>query len=561
MRKFYSLLGALIFSAGLFAQNMVTFQVDMTGQTISTNGVHVAGSFQTPAWQPGATALTQVGTTNIYAATVNIPNGVYEFKFINDNNWGAGEESIPVPCQVDLGNGNSNRWIDVRSDTTMPAIMFGGAAPAGMKALTVLVDMSLEATVDDTVSVAGSFFNPAWSPGSIAMTDLKGDSIYRTIGYMMANTTGEFKFINGTDWSLNESVPSACNMNNNRFAKIASDSIYGPVCFGQCVSCFIPDTFNITFRVDMQNVCGFTSDTVDIAGNMNGFAGGQYLTDPNNDDIYEITLRIPEGEVDYKIRFIQGGSTNWEGGNNKKVMLKSDTILQVRCFGLDAYGACVPKPNSSDIRFVVDVTNYSDPNVTLSDIYLQGDFTNPAWQGGAILMSPVTGMPGLFETTVTGICPARLNFKFLNGDPTGTKNDPNGFAEEEFPALVDSSCVEPNGIGGFNRVFIRPDDQPKTLAFVWNECTVIPGIGLDEDFASSTIEIYPNPFSHKVSISLAENEKYDISLVDVTGTVVNTQSDVSGTVVIEKGNLTPGLYLLNIKNFKGEVNISKLIVK
>ncbi len=560
MRKIYSLLGALLFSAGLFAQHNVTFQVDMTGQTVSSNGVYIAGNFQSSPWSKGGTKLTQIGSTNIYEATVNIAAGIYEFKYLNDSAW-SGVESVPAVAQVGLGSGNDNRWVDVRSDTTLPAIMFGGAAPAGMKALTLMVDMSLESVVDDTISVAGSFFTPAWSPGSIAMTDLTGDSIYRTIAYMAANTTGEFKFINGTDWSLNESVPSACNMNNNRFAKIANDSIYGPVCFGQCVSCFIPDTFNITFRVDMQNVCGFTSDSVDIAGNMNGFAGGQYLTDANNDDVYEITMRIPEGEVDYKIRYIQGGSTNWEGGNNKKVTLQSDTVLDIRCFGQDTYGACVPKPNPSDIRFVVDVTNYSDPNVTLSDIYLEGDFTTPGWQGGAILMSPVAGKPGLYETTVTGICPARLNFKFLNGDPTGAANDPNGYKEEDFVGLMDSSCVEPSGVGGFNRVYVRPDDQPKTLAFVWNECTVIPGIGLDENFANSSIEIYPNPFSHQVSVSLDANEKYDISLVDVTGTSVNTRSGVSGTVVIEKGNLTPGLYLLNIKNQKGEINISKLIVK
>ena len=43
----------------------------------------------------------------IYSLTVDIPAGQYEYKFINDNNWGSGEEAIPLISQK--GGGNSNR--------------------------------------------------------------------------------------------------------------------------------------------------------------------------------------------------------------------------------------------------------------------------------------------------------------------------------------------------------------------------------------------------------------------------------------------------------------------
>ena len=39
----------------------VTFSVDMTGRTVSPNGVHLAGSFQ--GWNAGASPMTRVGTT------------------------------------------------------------------------------------------------------------------------------------------------------------------------------------------------------------------------------------------------------------------------------------------------------------------------------------------------------------------------------------------------------------------------------------------------------------------------------------------------------------------
>ena len=80
---------AMLLSGGFaWSQNRnVTFQVDMTGQTVSANGVHIAGDFQSAAgapgnWDPAATALTQVGTTNIYEVQVSIPDGIYQFKFI-----------------------------------------------------------------------------------------------------------------------------------------------------------------------------------------------------------------------------------------------------------------------------------------------------------------------------------------------------------------------------------------------------------------------------------------------------------------------------------------------
>ena len=56
---------------GAFAQTRkVKFRVDMTGQTVSSNGVHVAGGFL--GWSPSTTALTQEGTSNIYSVVATV---------------------------------------------------------------------------------------------------------------------------------------------------------------------------------------------------------------------------------------------------------------------------------------------------------------------------------------------------------------------------------------------------------------------------------------------------------------------------------------------------------
>ncbi len=563
MKKIYFLLVVLTLSGGLMAQYNVTFQVDMTGQTINTDGVHVAGDFQQAAgasgnWIPSATTMTQVGATNIYAVTVNIPAGNYQFKFINDNDW-PGVEAVPAVSQVSLGkgfgSGNDNRWTTVLGDTTLAAVLFGGAAPAGMENITFLVDMSTQATVDDTVSVAGDFAVPNWSPGSQIMTDLFNDSLYRYTAYVTTGNTVSFKYINGTDWSLNESVPSGCSVGGNRQALVNNDTVAGPVCFSGCAACFIPDTFNVTIQIDMSAVCGF-NDTVDMAGPFNGWPAGfdvnSMLTDANSDGIYEITLRVPAPEFEYKARFHANGNTNWEGGGNKIISFTKDTVVSVRCFGKDVYGPCAAKPAPSDITFRVDVSTF--PNqADLNDVYLIADFTTPAWQTGKTLMTPVSGSPGVFEVTMPGICPGSIAYKFMNVKTDGTEQ------EEDFAGLQDSSCTEPSGTGSLNRVYTRPDDQPKVIGFKWNECTSI--MGLEENFATTAIEIYPNPFSSFTTVRLDANEKYTINILDITGKEIRVLTDVSGDVTINKSDMAPGIYLMNIVNKEGRINSNKIIVQ
>ena len=87
------------------APTMVTFQVDMSLQTVSPNGVHVAGAFQTPdAWQPGATEMTDDDADGIYEVTVPVAPGNYGYKFINGNNWDGVDndnEAVPGECATD----------------------------------------------------------------------------------------------------------------------------------------------------------------------------------------------------------------------------------------------------------------------------------------------------------------------------------------------------------------------------------------------------------------------------------------------------------------------------
>ena len=81
--KKINLLFSLMFAAVVLqAQTVnVTLKVDMTGLTVSTDSVHVVGSFN--GWSPTTTVLTQEGTTSIYSCVVVAkPGDFVEYKFI-----------------------------------------------------------------------------------------------------------------------------------------------------------------------------------------------------------------------------------------------------------------------------------------------------------------------------------------------------------------------------------------------------------------------------------------------------------------------------------------------
>lgn len=556
MKKIYTLALAMMFAGAAWAQRSVTFQVDMTGQTINANGVHVAGDFQMAAgaagnWDPSATSLTQVGTTNIYAVTVTIPDGTYQYKFINDNGWG-GVESVPAASQVSAGlgfnGGNDNRWVVITADDTLAPVLFSGAAPSGQSAVSMVLDMSLEATIDPVVSVAGDF--QGWSPGSTELYDVLGDSIYRHIAYINTADTMNFKFLNGSAWGSDEAVPSACAVNNNRQLIIAADTVFGPICYAQCGPCFIPDTFDLTLQVDMSGaVCDFdpATDSVDIAGPFNGWAGGDFLDDSDGDMVYEITVRAVAPEFQYKARIIKGGNPSWEPGSNNVVTFNSDTTMAVRCFGF-ASGACSPIPPAADVTFQVDMTNGP---ASFVKVFVIGNFTDPQWQSGAIELTASTTQPGIFETTVAQMCPGRFAFKYMVEDGSGNQ------VEESFLNATDTTCLEPSGTGDFNRFIARQNGNAIINLAPWEDCGV--NVGVVEN-ATAQFNVYPNPFNGTTNIELPAGS-FNVKVYNLTGTVVAEMNEVNGSIEWNAEGLNAGVYMVNVSNDEGYNATQKVVLK
>src|SRR6056297_2518860 len=107
----------------------VTFAVDMNAETVSGNGVHLAGGFGSDGyieWQPGAIALTDEDEDGIYTVTLTLTSeSEYEFAFINGNTWD-GQESVPAGCGVDNGFGAYNRVLTTGAEPVTYSTPFEG---------------------------------------------------------------------------------------------------------------------------------------------------------------------------------------------------------------------------------------------------------------------------------------------------------------------------------------------------------------------------------------------------------------------------------------------------
>jgi len=120
-------LGAVKFSGNAPAgKYLVRVLVDMQNQTVSTNGVHVAGSFNN-------LNTTDIRLYNfvdkIYEGIAYMSAGQNEFKFYNGNTLST-TETVPVTCAV-----NSSRTITVSADVIKDAVCFSSCSSCNSSAV------------------------------------------------------------------------------------------------------------------------------------------------------------------------------------------------------------------------------------------------------------------------------------------------------------------------------------------------------------------------------------------------------------------------------------------
>lgn len=131
-----------------------TFNVDMTGQSV-TNGVYITGNVN--GWK--FTALTKVGTSQIYTTTLSLTAGVKQiYYFKNAANWSATtKETVPDACSNSMalwGWAGDRAFYTPANDTIINNYWGACNAPT-----------PIDPNLKDTITVDyGSVLNSACSP-------------------------------------------------------------------------------------------------------------------------------------------------------------------------------------------------------------------------------------------------------------------------------------------------------------------------------------------------------------------------------------------------------------
>ncbi|MFN5620635.1 MAG: T9SS type A sorting domain-containing protein [Flavobacteriales bacterium] len=456
------LLFATAFLAALMlqAQSTVTFLVNMQGLTVNANGVHIAGTFQSPQWQPGATAMSDTNGDGIYEYTTTVPTGVpIQFKFINGNNWGAGlDETVPADCGTDNTVGGYNRFFT----PTTPAFTYGpvcfadceNCPPPPTANITFAVNMEQQTVNPNGVYVVGI---PAVdSPFSQQMTDGDGDGVYTATLPFDTNQVINYRFQNGLGIADAEVVPTACRfmvqgMMFRRLVLGNADTTAATVCFAECADCIAPEpTISVTLKVNMSEQ-SVSPNGVHVMGNFQGWnASATPMTDADGDGVYEATVEVIEfanmlykfinGNMDTDAEIVPSvcGLPDGFGAYNRVLEVgTSDVEAPVVCYG-QCENCAIIQPNVN-VTFLV---NMSNETVSPDGVQIVGSMQN--WTLGATPMSDLDA-DGVYEVTLEVPAMDTIEFVFINGNDWG-------LAE-----VVPAECGADNGFGGFNRTFYVGD--------------------------------------------------------------------------------------------------------
>lgn len=452
----------ILFSLGLLsawvlqAQTNVTFLVNMQGLTINPNGVHIAGTFQSPQWQPGLTPMTDEDGDGVYAYSTVVPTGVpVQFKFINGNNWGPGQdENAPQACGVANGVGGFNRQFTPTTPTfTYGPVCFASCddcPPAPQVEITFSVNMEQQMVSGDGVFVVGDPQTDALFEAP--MNDGDGDGIYSTTLSFDANQSIVYRFKNGLASGDEEVVVGACAVTVDgeayRQLEVMENAVVTDlVCFAECSDCIdeVP-LIDLTLRVNMAEQI-VSPIGVHVAGNFqNWSASATPLTDADGDGVYEVTVQVEEN-ANLLYKFINGddfsgaesipsvcGLPDGFGAFNRALQLgTTDFVTDVVCFGQCADCATAEVP--VNVTFLVNMANET---VSADGVFVVGNFQN--WTLGETPMSDDDG-DGVFEVTLALPANDSLEFVFLNGN------------DWPFAESVPADCGIDNGFGGFNRSF------------------------------------------------------------------------------------------------------------
>ena len=582
MKNFYAAAFFTMLASLVHAQVAVTLQVDMNEQTVSPDGVHVAGGFQ--GWDPMATPLADDDMDGIWAVTLDLEPGTHEYKFINGASWDVVED-VPPTCQVEVA-GNDNRFIVIEEGATESSslVCFESCAACGLSTIRMRVDMSVESAVSPNgVHIAGNF--QGWDPAGTSLTDANEDGVWEAMVSFHADSLEEgqlvYKFINGNAWTNpNENLtgePCADDFGNRVHPLsdlnmvLFGDSATGAApCFGNCGTCITPT--NVTFRVDMNTQETVSVNGVHIAGSFQGWSpNANALSDDDGDGIWELVLQVAAGDIQFK--FVNGndwsgngdgnvdnelvvGDCAAEGSDNRLLSVGTEDLVYEVCYN-SCEAECVENPDPADVIFRVEM---SEETVNAGGVWVIGNFTDPNWQMGGLQMTDVDA-DGVYEATANVSGASTILYKFVNGDPSAGDQGVDYFEEsgiqldennEEIATFETDGCGLANGFGAYNRIHERSGEDEILEAVCFNKCSSC--VVSVQELDATLFEAYPNPFDHRLQLVFSSTDAASqFVITDASGRVIENFNVIAGqtSMDLNTSKWSNGTYILRSQTSDG----------
>jgi Secretion system C-terminal sorting domain len=260
MKKLLFSFAVVATSVASYAQTFaLTFNVDMTNKTPNAAGVSVAGNFQMAAggagdWSPGQIMLTEIPAgSRKFTATVQVPVGTYEYKYVNGIGWGDNEDGMVGSCIV--GGGNSNRQVVVAAATNIPISCYNSCSPcvlgvADTVDVTIKIDFTRAFAIfgqphNGIISIAGGLQEPSgnggnWTPGVTFMQpESVGSKVYQIV-MRLPEGNYPYKTLFGDAWGYDE-APGGSNrtlMVRGTHSGLGTATMTeGPFCFNSLTTC------------------------------------------------------------------------------------------------------------------------------------------------------------------------------------------------------------------------------------------------------------------------------------------------------------------------------------
>jgi len=402
----------------------ITFRVNMSNYTgtIAT-GVYVNGSFN--GWCGSCNPLTDMGN-GMWQATLPIPAGNIEYKFTIDG-WNVEENFTANDACIDpnMGDNFYNRYLQITGDVVLPAVCFNSCTPCPSNATQLVGTWKLKGSAGSLAVGPGLGDGSWWSNGAADVTTracLFDDSIkFEANGtmthYMDGGTwleawqganpdgcgtpvaphsggsftytysggeltingagghIGLAKVTNGGELTAPANAPLSvtyqitfANNDNTMTADINFGVGWWRFIYEKTQIVQLPDPI-VTFRVDMADYTASIGTGVFLNGNFNGWCGSCNPMTNTSGSIWEVTLPLAAGPVQYKFtvdgwndmeNFVGGEpcvDTLSDGFFNRYYVVSADATLPAVCFG-----SCDVCPGSGIDEFSYNLTVFPNPS-------------------------------------------------------------------------------------------------------------------------------------------------------------------------------------------------------